>query len=146
MFEVIYRLLSFMYSSDLGDHLRGWDDDTSDFSNTNIYTIVGSVMLITTLVAAVIYYNIYDHPRENRPAKWAKKWLLLVTIINFISAVSFPLFIIRPENVSPSLVVQWYDCVGFGISNFIISAIFFTFFSILLRYKSRNNRYSPFNF
>jgi len=146
MFETIYRWFISFYGSDLGKHLGGWDVDTGAFTKTDIFTISGIIVLVTTLFTGATYYYIYDHPRMNRWWKWLLFWLTPVTLVNFFAAFLMAYTDVLSENVSTDLTVYWYSCLGFGFVNFIISAIFFIIVSFCFSFGSRNNRYSPFNF
>jgi hypothetical protein len=145
MFETIYRWFIPFYGSDLGKHLGGWDVDAGAFTKTDIFTISGIIVLVTTLFTGATYYYIYDHPRLNRRWKWLLFWLMPVTLVNFFAAFSMTYTDVLAENVSRDLLaVYWYSCLGFGFANIIVSATFFIIISSIIKWGSRNSKYSPF--
>ena len=145
MFETIYRWFISLFESNLAEHLRGWDEAVGDYSKSNLFTIVGIITLAIVFMVCVIYYYILNHPRQNRWWKWLFFWLLPVAVLNFFIAFGITLTDMFAENISSDLLpITWLNCLGFGFTNFIISALLFVFISFTIKWGSSNCKYSPF--
>jgi hypothetical protein len=149
-FENIYR---WFISSDLAEHLKGWDQAASDYIKTNLFWWVDIATLVIVLLACITYYYFLDHPRQNRWWKWLVVWLLPVAFLNFLIAFGISFNDVIAENISPDLVISWLHCLGFGLTNFVISALFFLIISFVIKllskfniYPSINCEHSPFKF
>jgi hypothetical protein len=42
------------------------------------------------------------------------------------------------------LPITWVNCSGFGVTNIIISIVVFVICSFIIKWRSRNCKYSPF--
>lgn len=145
MFETIYRKFISLFGSNLAEHLSGWDETIGDFSKSNIFSIVGIITLTIVLIACATYYYFLNHPRQNKWWKWLLIWLLPVAVLNFVIGFGITFADILSEKVSSDIAdISWLNCLGFGFTNFIISALLFLFISFLIKWGSQNCKYSPF--
>jgi len=147
MFETVYRWFISLFGSNLAEHLSGWDETVGDYTKSNLFSVVGIVTLAIVLVACVTYYYVLNHPRQNRWWKWLLFWLLPVAILNFFIAFGITLTDVIADNISSDLLpITWLNCLGFGFTNFIISALLFVINSFFIKWGSQNCKYSPFNY
>lgn len=118
-----FGLISF-YSTDLGEHLRGYDITCSDYTGTPIYVIVGFMMLGLTIFVYLLQYRVINSPRWNKRIHW---WFFafLLILLNFIIAFGFPFKDLQAGNHCTQLRISTLDCVFFGVSNAIWSFILF---------------------
>jgi cytochrome bd-type quinol oxidase subunit 1 len=135
-----------LYSSDLGDHLRGYDSTCSSFSGTPLYAHVGVAMFLIVFIGYALYYHIIDSPRIQRRFHWLITLLIIVTL-NFAIAFILPFNSISTGDFCIELAIEKADILGFGISNSIWSIILFVVISALPfpRKLSTNCRHTPWN-
>jgi hypothetical protein len=115
-----------LYSKDLGDHLRGLDITCQGYVGSPLYIYIGISMILVTFFTYALQYHIIDSNRYNKLYHW---WITsaLLTIINFFIAFSIPNNDLQNQNYCNQLTnIKFIDCVGFGISNSILSFILFT--------------------
>ena len=74
-----------LYSSDLADHLRGWDLLCESYSGTPGYVYVGWLMILVTMALYAFQYHVFDRPNFQRRHHW---WLVacVIAILNFTIA------------------------------------------------------------
>lgn len=145
MFETIYRKFISLFGSNLAEHLSGWDETIGGYSKSNIFSIVGIITLALVIIACVTYYYFLNHPRQNRWWKWLLIWLLPIAVLNFTIGFGVTFVDMLSENISSDIAdISWLNCLGFGFTNFIISALLFLFISFLIKWGSQNCKYSPF--
>jgi len=144
MFETIYRWFISLYGSNLAEHLSGWDEAMGDYTKSNLFSITGIITLVIVLVMCFTYYYFLNHPRQNRWWKWMLFWLLPTAIVNLFIAFGITFSDVLADNISSDLLpITWVNCLGFGLTNFIISALFFIIISFLIKWGSRNCKHSP---
>jgi hypothetical protein len=144
MFETIYRWFGGMFNSNLAEHLSGWDETAGDYTKTNLFSLVGTVALTVAIVLCVAYYYIINHPRFNRVWSWLTV-LITVAVLNFGFAFRQTLSDVKNDNISSDLQpITWIDCFGFAFTNLIIASLFFLICSLIIKWGSRNAKYSPF--
>lgn len=149
-FESIYcSLFENFFGVDLGDFLSGVAN--LDYQ-TNLFFWIGLAMLLSSILFVVLYYYIINHPRLNR--LWG--WLIFLgaaAFINFIVGWQWTLHHLLNNHmyrIDPStgakiaLNVKGTNCLAFGLSDFIISALTFVIFTFILRWWSRNCSRTPF--
>lgn len=133
------------YSRDMGDKLRGWDITCTAYSETNLYVLVGTIMIILTAFFYALQYHIIDKSRWNKKLHW---WLfaLVIVVLNFLIAFTMSYNAIEPETFCNTLVLSVSDCIGFGLSNAIWSLILFVIITTipLFRRFSTNCRETTF--
>lgn len=134
-----------LYSTDMGDQLRGWDITCTDYIGTPWYTIIGCSMLISTTLFYAIQYHIYDSTKFNKKHHW---WImaLLIFCLNFLIAFTVPFNTLNAGDFCSQLNLNISDCIGFGLSNAIWSFIFFIIITTnpLIRRFSTNCRKTTF--
>lgn len=116
--------VNFLYSTDMGDQLRGWDITCTDHIGTPWYVIIGWAMIAITVLFYVLQYHIIDSSRCNKKQHW---WLfaLLMVVLNFLIAFIIPFNTVNAGDYCNQLNLSITDCIGFGLSNAIWSFIFF---------------------
>jgi len=152
----IYGWFESLYSSKLADYLWGFDCETGLFSGKLVSNSIGLIALSISLAFVIIYYYAINHPRFNRWWSWLIMFLSSSTINFFIGyAITFRdfsngsigdcLMFIKDENGQIiSKLINESDCWMFGVTNFIVSALFFIALTFILKWGSRNSKYSPF--
>jgi len=139
-FETIYRWFASFFGGDMADYLSGYicpsEESEGGYLGTNQYITFGFIALFTALLISFLFYFL-NHPKFNKFWNWLLM-LLLVGILNFVIAISM-------------LWNQWYNvgtveclisganggingttCIGFAITNFIVSSVFFIIISIII--------------
>lgn len=133
------------YSTDLGDHLRGFDITCSDYIGTPWYTYIGCIMLIITGFFYALQYHIIDSPRFLRRHHW---WIiaLIIVLLNFLIAFIIPFNSVQTGDYCNQLSINIADCIGFGISNALWSFIIFIIITSVpwIRQFSTNCRHTTF--
>ena len=146
--DFIYGLFRFMYGDGLREHMWGLalDPNTGNFDyiGTNLYNVCGVIALLSAILAAVFFYYIWNPARNMRP-RW---FIMLATaaVINLI--IGFAILYLDLINERISLPDGYYvsglDSFMFGVSNLIVSAIFFFIVAIILKWRSSSNPHIPF--
>lgn len=146
IFKLIYSWFYSIYSMYLFDYLKGLDCD-GYFVGPDHFKTIGIYMIITTLLVAIIYYYVINHPRFNRWWSWLVMLFISATI-NFTVGYAYvynrlyggqiPECFTEPANMSTG------NCISFGFTNALIGIIFFFFFSMIIKWWSDNSKYSPF--
>ena len=133
-----------LYSSNLGDHLRGFDLTCSSYTGTPWYSNIGTIMILIIIFFFSLYYHIIDSPRFQRRIHWMII-VLIACIINILIAFLIPYNALRSGDYCNQLVFTASDCFGFGISNGIWSIIIFILLSLspFTRKYSRNCSLTP---
>jgi hypothetical protein len=113
------------YATDLGEHLRGYDITCSDYTDTPLYVIVGTVMIVSTVVIYILLYHIINSPGWNKRTHW---WLFagILVLLNFLVAFILPFNDFQAADYCSQLRISAIDCVFFGVSNAIWSFILFS--------------------
>jgi hypothetical protein len=142
--ETIYKWFDRLYNSNLAEHLSGWDEATSDYTKTNLFSLLGIVALSVAVVFCTVYYYILNHPRFNRVGSWVTV-LIIVAVLNFGFAFQQTLSDVENNNISSDLQpITWIDCFVFAFTNLIIASLFFLICSLFIKWGSRNAKYAPF--
>lgn len=155
-FGNIYSWFESFFGRELSEHLWGYECETGTYL-TNLYNQVGWVTLLISLLCAVLFYYVINHPRFNRWWSWVIM-LLVNGLINFYYAFQFTLsdfnsgkisdclMYIRNEDTGEvvSKLITEANCTMFGYGNFIISTLFFVIISFIIKWKSRNAKHAPF--
>ena len=152
----IYCWFQSLYGQDLSYFMWGYNPAAEDYSNPNLYNLVGLITLVISLIVVVVFYYIINHPRY---CKW---WSWIITLgINSIIAlfVGFGITVSKLINgfIPESLVYQFDEdgnitstligqtnCWGFGIANFFVAAMFFIILSFMLKWWSSCAKHVPF--
>jgi hypothetical protein len=127
-----------LYSTDMGDQLRGWDITCTDYIGTPWYVIIGWIMITTTAVFYALQYHIIDSSRWKNKAHW---WLfaLIIVFVNFLIAFLIPYNSIQAGDYCNQLNISASDCIGFGLSNAVWSFILFTVITTIPVFRSFSN-------
>lgn len=139
-FAALYEWFKLMplYSTDMGDHLRGWDITCTDYIATPWYVYIGWIMLLVTAFVYALQYHIIDNSRCNKKQHW---WLFALgaVVLNFLIAFTIPLNSIKGGNYCNQLNLSIADCFGFGLSNAIWSFIFFLIITTIPLFRQFSN-------
>ncbi|HEY0429973.1 MAG TPA: hypothetical protein VGC76_19470 [Pyrinomonadaceae bacterium] len=132
--------LSPFYSTDLGEHLRGYDITCSDYTGTPWYVYIGWIMIGLTIFFYILQYYIINSPGFNKRVHW---WLtaLVIILLNFFIAFILPWNEWQAGDFCKQLRITLADCLGFAASNAIWSFILFlliTSFNIPRRWAGHN--------
>lgn len=156
IFTELYCLFESIFGVNVAEHLRGWQDATSDYTGPNLFFTMGLVTLVISLAVALIYYYVINHPNFNRWFHW-----LIVGIVNSIICFCYGFYILDSElksgNISDSLLyvrdeegeiiqslIDSGDCWLLGLANLIVGFCFFFICSMIVKWWSGNAKTSPF--
>ncbi len=156
----IYYWFESIFGKNFGEYLWGYNCATQDFSGQNIFNSIGIITIGISLLFVLAYYYLplwgFNHPRTNRWWNWLII-LFIASIVNFIVAYSWTINDFLNGNIGDCLmysrnevgeIIQQLifekDCWLFGLTNSIISIIFFIPFTVITKWGSRNCKYSPF--
>lgn len=152
MFKWIYGLFESWFGSGLNKYLAGYDC-LNQVTNPqdNLYTPMGVWILIITFASAFVYYYVINHPRFNRWWSWMIV-LLFSSIVSFL--LSFLYINAKYTNGdiqsclitsdTGSTLIDISNIITFGLTNAVVSAIFFIIISLCIKWFSSNAKYSPF--
>ena len=151
-FETIYRWFASFFGGDLADFLSGYvcpsEESEGGYFGSNQFIMYGFIALAIALVVMFVYYYVINHPRFNKLVHWMLM-LLLVGISNlFISAI-MTLGDLNAGGIGECLIfgerggIDINTVIGFGLANFIVSAIFFIIFSFAFKWWSTNCKRVP---
>ena len=147
LFASLYEWFGLMplYSNDMGDLLRGWDNTCTDYIDTPWYVYVGWIMIAVTAGVYILQYHIIDNSRWSKKQHW---WLfaLIIVLINFLVAFAMPFNKIQAGDYCNQLNLHTADCIGFGLSNAIWSFLLFVLITSVpfIRKASTNCRHTTF--
>ncbi len=127
-----------LYSTDLADHLRGWDITCTCYCGTPVYSLIGWIMVGIVIVFYALQYHILDSVRYMRVYHW---WItcLVLALINYLVAFTWANNALQSLNYCEDLIISTSDCLGFGLANALWSIILFiliTSFPIPRRFSS----------
>lgn len=149
-FGSIYCWLEEFFGLELADYL--WGVSSPD-QTSNMFIGIGMSMLAISLVMAICYYYIVNHPRLNN--WWG--WLIFAGVnafINFIVGWQWVLRdyyddlmyeISKTTGEKVSLSIDESDILAFGVTNMINSIIAFIIISFIIKWWSSNCSRAPFN-
>lgn len=135
------------YGLDLANYLWG---STSE-GGTNQYIGIGLWMLGISLLVAVVFYYVVNHPKLNN--WWG--WLLFAGIncaINFVVGWQYVqrdfdaglMTTTDDTGQQVALEVATTNCLCFGVANAIIALVFFFLFSMAIKWRSKSCSHAPF--
>jgi len=137
--------LMLIYSTDMGDLLRGWDITCTNYIGQPLYIYIGLSMFAVTALVYILQYHIIDSSRLNKRHHW---WIFSISnsFINFLISFTISYNIVITGNYCNQLNISLSDCVGFGFSNAIWSFIFLMIISSIpfIRQFSTNCRNTTF--
>lgn len=132
-FGSIYCWFEDFFGISLADYLWG---QSSPLQMENMFIGIGLSMATISIAVAVIFYYIINHPRLNNWWGWGI-FLVINSIINFFVGWQWVLkdyyagnmIIINPStNLEEPLPIQETDILCFGVSDMMISIVFFLYF------------------
>lgn len=122
-------------------YLNAFSDELYD---NNIYTNLGIVLTITSLLWMFIYYYIINHPRYSNLISWII-WILIGGLVNFILTYSISYNLLSELYYNSEKKMEYTNEFSILSSiNFGWSLIFTFIFSILIKSKSSNASQTPF--
>lgn len=145
----IYCWFEDFFGISLADYLWG---QSSPLQMENMFIGIGLSMATISIAVAVIFYYIINHPRLNNWWGWGI-FLVINSIINFFVGWQWVLkdyyagnmIIINPStNLEEPLPIQETDILCFGVSDMMISIVFFFIFSMMIKWWSKNCPKAPF--
>lgn len=156
----IYCLFESLFGQHLAEYLWGYNCETQVYDNKNLFNVIGLITISLTVLFVIGYYYLpcwlFNHPRSNRWWNWLII-LVVAGIINFFIAYGWTindflngmigdcLMYVRDSegNIVAQLIYQ-SDCLLFGVANFLVTILVFILSSLLIKWWSRNCKYSPF--
>ena len=148
-FGSIYCWLKDFFGLALADYLWGV---SSPKQEVNMFIGIGFSMLVISLLIAVVYYYVINHPRLNN--WWG--WLIFLGVnaaINFvvgwrrvlIDKKAGLMFKIDPATGNEvNLPINPDNIVAFGVTNMLDAIIAFIVFSYIIKWWSSNCSRAPF--
>ena len=155
----IYCWFESIFGQNFAEYLWGYDCETLVYSGKNLFNTIGLIAIGISLVFVIAYYYLplwgFNHPRTNRWWNWIII-LLIAGIINLFIGYGWTIndflngsigdclmYTRDPDgNIISQLIFQ-KDCWLFGLSNFFVTALFFAFWTLILKWKSRNCKNPP---
>jgi len=104
-----------------------------------VYQPVGFIMLIVTLLSVLSYYIFFDRPRFHR---WWH-WLIVVAITAGVMFGISLAYIISTFNAE-GLNYRFVDYLNFLIAVSLVTSLFFTLFSLVIKRFSVSRAKTPF--
>jgi len=155
----IYCWFDSLFGQNLAQHLWGYNCLTEVYDGKILFNSIGLITVIITLVFVLLYYYLpipgLNHPRSNRWWNWLII-LLVAGVINLFIGYAWTLHDFLSGNIGDCLMytrdatgnivsqlITKGDCWIFGMTNFIVSMLFFVLFSFIFKWKSRNCKHSP---
>ncbi|MDR2146280.1 MAG: hypothetical protein LBE91_07475 [Tannerella sp.] len=152
-FETIYRWFAALFGGDMADFLSGYECPSEDteggYLDSNQFLMYGFIALGIALAVVFLYYYVINHPRFNKRWSWLLM-LMLVGLSNFFIGAGITLGDLWAGNIGECLVngenggIYESSCWMFGLANLFVSAGFFIFFSVALKWWSTNCKRVPF--
>ena len=139
------KIFRFDYSKDLHIHLKGWAVDcNSGYTRQSAYQTICLLILVITAVGALNYYRGYfNKPRFSKLWFWLLNLIVLAGIV-FTSAYVISAAGIKEGSHCPDLHFYSTDCILFGLTAVIYTALLFFGFSLMIKWWSLNNNRVPF--
>ncbi len=152
----IYCFFESLFGQQLGEYLWGYNCETEDYSNPDLFPRIALWTLLISLLIAVIYYYIIDNTRFSRWWHW-----LIMLFSNSILCFLFAYWWIKEDyldnligdcllyqkNESGETIGHYItnsNFCGFSLANAIISLFLFFMLSLILKWRSVSCRKSPF--
>jgi hypothetical protein len=151
----IYCWFESLFGEHLAEYLWGYNCDAQTYDR-NLFNQTGLITGAVSLFCVVLYYYFINHPRFNRWWSWfivlavsSAAGLFIAygrTVSDFRDGnIGDCLMYVRDEegNITSHLIFE-SDCWMFGVTNAIVSAMFFVAFSFMFKWWSSNCKHSPF--
>jgi uncharacterized membrane protein YbhN (UPF0104 family) len=144
-FISIFESFGFYSSANgLGEHLKGLDVKCSDYTNQSIYNIIIiCIFLISSLLIVNYYYGLFNRPNFTNRLTWILH-VLISSLIIFVISFLYAYNDYSTGNYCKELSMTSNDCIGFGFATAIFSTLWCIIFSMIIKWKSNNNKKIPF--
>lgn len=148
-FGSIYCWLEDFFNVELANYLWG---ESSSSQASNMFIGIGLTMLITTLLVAVIYYYVIDHPKISNWWGWSI-FLGVNALLNFVIGWQWVLKdfyagkMVMKDSVTGKdvdLPIDYSDILAFGVTNMLDAIIAFVIISYVIKWWSTNSSNAPF--
>lgn len=149
IFGKIYCLFEDLFGSELAEYMWG---NSSPEQTENMFGTIGFFMLIISLLVAIVFYYIVNHPQLNSLLGWGI-FVLANSVINFCIAFgilvsdyfnSSMFSIDQTTNEQTTLNIDYSNFIAFGLTNFLISIVAIFLISLIIKWKSVNCPTTPF--
>ena len=145
IFGSIYCWFEDFFGLELADYLWGI---SSPLQTTNMFVSFGLVMLCLSALFMVVFYYVLNHPKCN--TWWG--WLIFLVLnagVNFIYGwrclcSDFYNDKMVDANGDALVGIAESNFLCFGVSNAILSIVWFFFFSLVGKWWSTNCSHTPF--
>ena len=146
---LIYCWLEEFFGLELANYLWG---ESTPLQGSNMFIGIGLTMLLLSLVVAVCYYYVLNHPRLNN--WWG--WLIFLganAIINFIVGWQWVLkdyfadkmvVVSKVTGKEEPLPIDQSDILAFGVTNMIDAILAYILISYIIKWWSTNCSRAPF--
>lgn len=119
---------------------------SDDMYESGIFSIIGLIMLSTSLVLIASYYYFISNYNGFFKKRYWFIWILVIGIVNFISAYFYSVtamedFYSTSSDGSPHSIT---DHINFSMVNLLWAIIFSFLFSMVLKFKSVCASKTPF--
>jgi hypothetical protein len=161
IFRNIYSWLNPVYGTNLYEYLKGNDCD-GVFIGPNHFQTIGLIVIGVSLLTAIVYYRIINHPRFNHWWHWLI-FLLLAGIISLFTGFGYTYSKLNDGAIPPcfthseiqttqdgsiygvngSEILSNSNCWQFGFANAVVTIAFFIIFSFIFKWWSRNCKHTP---
>jgi hypothetical protein len=131
-------------SNGLGEHLRGLDVQCNGYTNQSIYNVVFlCVSTVNSLIVINYYYGLFNRVNFTNFLSWLIN-VLVGSLIIFLIAYLYVNNDVSTENYCKDLSIMNSDCIGFGATASIFSIVWSLILSMIIKWKSSNNKKVPF--
>ena len=133
-------------SNNLEQHLMGIDriDLVNGYTHPNEYLYTALWMVGLNLLAfGNYYYGFFNRPGADKKKWWALQ-VLVVAVLVYVIAFLKGYNMVHNGNINAAMPFSESDCHSFAFESAVFSVIASVFFTLLLKWGSRNNRYVPF--
>lgn len=148
-FGSLYCWLEDFFGIELANYLWG---ESSPQQLSNMFIGIGLSMICISLVVAICYYYIVNHPRLNNWWGWLIFWGVNAAI-NFVVGWQWVLkdyydgLMVKKSAVTGKIVdlaINESDIIAFGVTNMIDAMIAFLVISYIIKWWSTNCSRAPF--
>lgn len=138
----IYELLS-LYSTDLAEHLRGWNVRCKAYDGGVFYTTIFFVSILLSILASFLYYKRLDRPKWANHLSWIISGVIPCTIVSIWAFVKVNNDV-NSKQYCKELVITHSSIWGWAFTVFLLTFVMYFAFSLFLRSLSTNCKKIPF--
>jgi small-conductance mechanosensitive channel len=148
-FTTIYCLFDDLFGLELASYLAG---EATERQQSNMFMSIGLAMIGISLLVAVIFYYVVNHPKLNNWWGWCI-FLVINGLINYFLGWRWVLsdlldgMMEKMDQTTGQLIplgIMENDCISFGFANMILSMVTFLIISYLIKWGSTNVPRAPF--